>query len=84
MTEVVNMKASIGSSLLCRILYGIAAALTPQRWLLINALKGIGHSSIYALAKKLGRHCKNVHADVTALVQLGIIEKDVVGKIFVP
>lgn len=61
-----------------------AAALTPQRWLLINALKGIGSSSIYALAKKLGRHYKNVHTDVTALVQLGIIEKDEAGKVFVP
>lgn len=61
-----------------------AAALTPQRWLLINALKGIGPSSIYALAKKLGRHYKNVHTDVTALVQLGIIEKDAEGKVFVP
>ena len=53
-----------------------AAALTPQRWLLTNALKGIGPTSIYALTKKLGRHYKNVHTDVTALVQLGIIEKD--------
>ena len=61
-----------------------AAALTPQRWLLINALKGIGSSSIYALAKKLGRHYKNVHTDVTALVQLSIIEKDAEGKVFVP
>ena len=61
-----------------------AAALTPQRWLLINALKGVDPSSIYALAKKLGRHYKNVHTDVTALVQLGIIEKDAEGKVFVP
>lgn len=61
-----------------------AAALTPQRWLLINALKGIGPSSIYALAKKLGRHYKNVHTDVTALVQYGILEKDAEDKIFVP
>jgi len=61
-----------------------AAALTPQRWLLINALKCVGPSSIYALAKKLGRHYKNVHTDVTALVQLGIIEKDEAGKVFVP
>ena len=61
-----------------------AAALTPQRWLLINALKSIGPSSIYALAKKLERHYKNVHTDVAALVQLGIIEKDAEGKVFVP
>lgn len=61
-----------------------AAALTPKRWLLINTLKGIGPSSIYALAKKLERHYKNVHTDVTALVQLGIIEKDAEGKVFVP
>src|SRR5450756_1651077 len=44
----------------------------------------VGPSSIYALAKKLGRHYKNVHTDVTALVQLGMIEKDAEGKIFVP
>ena len=61
-----------------------AAALTPQRWLLINALKSIGPSSIYALAKKLERHYKNVHTDVAALVQLGIVEKDAEGKVFVP
>jgi predicted transcriptional regulator len=61
-----------------------AAALTPQRWLLINALKSIGSTSIYALAKKLERHYKNVHTDVTALLQLGIIEKDAGGKVFVP
>ena len=61
-----------------------AAALTPQRWLLINTLRGIGSTSIYALAKKLGRHYKNVHTDVTALEQLGIIEKDTEGKVFVP
>ena len=61
-----------------------AAALTPQRWLLVNALKSSGPSSIYALAKKLERHYKNVHTDVTALVQLGIIEKDAEGKVFVP
>ncbi|NOU01920.1 MAG: hypothetical protein HOO95_10165 [Gallionella sp.] len=61
-----------------------AATLTPQRWLLINALKGIGSSSIYALAKKLGRHYKNVHTDVTVLVQFGILEKDAEDKVFVP
>jgi predicted transcriptional regulator len=61
-----------------------AAALTPQRWLLINVLKSIGPSSIYALAKKLERHYKNVHSDVAALVQLGIIEKDAENKVFVP
>ena len=44
----------------------------------------VGPSSIYALAKKLGRHYKNVHTDVTGLVQLGIIEKDAAGKVFVP
>lgn len=61
-----------------------AAALTSQRWLLINVLKSTGPSSIYALAKKLERHYKNVHTDVTALLQLGIIEKDADGKVFVP
>ena len=49
--------------------------LTPARWALLETLRKEGTVSIYALARKLERDYKNVHTDVTALVQLGLIEK---------
>ncbi|WP_222932204.1 hypothetical protein [Allochromatium humboldtianum] len=33
---------------------------------------------------KLGRNYSNEHSDVTKLLDLGVIEKDAAGKIFVP
>ena len=49
--------------------------LTPARWSLLETLRREGTVSIYALAKKLERDYKNVHTDVSALVELGLIEK---------
>ena len=57
---------------------------TPKRWELVEALKATGAQSIYALAKRLGRHYRNVHQDVTALSEWLVIEKDDSGKVFVP
>ena len=48
--------------------------LTPARWQLLQRLAG-RPSSVYQLAKSLGRDYKNVHTDVAALVKLGLIEK---------
>lgn len=50
-------------------------ALTAARWSLLEALRREGTVSIYALAGILQRNYKNVHTDVTALVELGLIEK---------
>jgi predicted transcriptional regulator len=49
--------------------------ITPARWDLLKTLKEEGTVSIYALAKRLRRDYKNVHTDVTDLVELGLIEK---------
>lgn len=62
----------------------LLSTLTPKRWLLIEALKSSGAQSIYALAKHLARNYSNVHTDVTRLLELGIVEKDETGKVFVP
>jgi predicted transcriptional regulator len=48
--------------------------LTPARWELLKRLSATP-TSVYALAKALGRDYKNVHTDVAALVELGLIEK---------
>jgi predicted transcriptional regulator len=49
--------------------------LTPARWALLEHLRGAGPSSIYELAKRLGRNYKNVHTDVSRLADLGLIER---------
>jgi predicted transcriptional regulator len=49
--------------------------LTPARWELLKQLKAAGPSTIFALAKTLGRDYKNVHTDVTQLALLGLIER---------
>jgi len=49
--------------------------LTPARWDLLKTLRRAGTVSIYALANRLQRDYKNVHTDVTALLELGLVEK---------
>ena len=58
--------------------------LTPNRWALLRALRGRGPSSIRALAQALGRDYRGVHADVTVLVDAGLIQRDDSGAISVP
>lgn len=48
--------------------------LTPARWTLLEQLKRHGPLSINELARRLGRHCKNVHTDVSRLIDLGLVE----------
>ena len=50
-------------------------ALTPARWELVSRLAKGGPLSIYELARRLGRDYKNVHTDATALVELGVLER---------
>ena len=58
--------------------------LTPNRWLLLRRLQSSGPNSIRALAASLGRDYRGVHADVTALLEAGLIEKDENAKVLVP
>ena len=58
--------------------------LTPNRWVLLRKLRAIGASSIRGLAHGLGRDYRGVHADVTALREVGRIERRADGKVLVP
>ena len=49
--------------------------LTPARWTLLEQLKRDGPLAINELARRLERHSKNVHTDVTRLIELGLIER---------
>lgn len=57
--------------------------LTPARWVLLDELRKHEAGSIYELAKKLGRDYKNVHTDVSRLVELGLIERRADGSLAV-
>lgn len=49
--------------------------LTPARWTLLEAAKRLGPMSINELARVLGRNYKNVHTDVSRLIELGLIAR---------
>ena len=54
----------------------LAKNLTPARWQLLKRLKAAGPLTIFALAKLLERDYKNVHTDVSRLIDLKLVEKD--------
>lgn len=49
--------------------------LTPARWTLLEQLKREGPLSINELARRLERNYKNVHTDVSRLIELGLIAR---------
>ncbi len=53
----------------------LLSVLTPKRLALLKALRQRGPLSVRALAKHLERDYKNVHADVSALEKVSLIER---------
>ena len=60
------------------------AVFTPRRWELLASLRQAGPMSISALARLLKRDYKNVHGDVTALMEWMAIEKNDQGLVLAP
>jgi len=58
--------------------------LTPARLDLLKTLRGMGPTSVYALAKTAGRNYSNVHADIGRLVDLGLVERTDDDTVTVP
>jgi len=58
--------------------------ITPKRWEMLECLQRTGPLTIRALARELDRQFRRVHDDVTALLQIGLIEKTADGKVWVP
>jgi len=58
--------------------------LTGERWRIVEFVKANGPLTIYAVARRLERNYKNVHADVNRLVELGLLEKLDDGRLVVP
>ena len=60
------------------------AAFTPKRWELIAALREAGPLTVAELARHLRRDYKNVHTDVTQLVEWMVVERGGDGRVSVP
>lgn len=58
--------------------------LTAKRWELLKALCGAGPISIREAARRVQRDVKAVHADITALLKAGVIDRDDGGGIVFP
>lgn len=58
--------------------------LTAKRWELLKALCGAGPVSIREAARRVGRDVKAVHADVTALLAAGVLDRTESGAIVFP
>lgn len=56
-----------------------SAVLTPRRMALLRAIHAEPAGSIRAIAQRLNRDYRNVHADVSALIDHGLIDRDDAG-----
>jgi len=58
--------------------------LTAKRWELLKVMSGAGSMSIREAARRVGRDVKAVHADVTALLDTGILDRTAGGGVEFP
>lgn len=56
-----------------------ATVLTPRRMELLRTIHDEPAASIRALAQRLGRDYRNVHTDVSTLIDHGLIDRDDAG-----
>jgi len=58
--------------------------LTAKRWELLKALCGAGPVTMREAARRVGRDVKAVHADATALLLAGVLDRTPEGRIEFP
>ncbi|MDY0330929.1 MAG: winged helix-turn-helix transcriptional regulator [Thiomonas sp.] len=58
--------------------------MSGKRWDIVRTLQGAGEISVRELARRLGRDVKRVHEDVTALAELGLLERTERGGVVSP
>lgn len=58
--------------------------LTAKRWEILQAMTGQGELSIRETARRVGRDVKAVHADITALLDAGLIDRTESGRVLFP
>lgn len=65
-------------------LASLLSLLTPRRFEILKYLRRQGAMSVRSLSKALERDYKNVHSDVRALEDAGLIERNEEGEIQAP
>lgn len=65
-------------------LHDLFSALTGKRLELMRFVASHEGLNTHRLARKLERNYKNVHTDVAALLELGLLEKDDQGRLTAP
>jgi predicted transcriptional regulator len=58
--------------------------MTAKRWGIVRAMAGAGPLSIREVARRVKRDVKGVHADVHALLNCGVLDKDDRGRVVFP
>ena len=76
--EAVTPRLAFGS------LHELFSALTEKRLELMRYVASNEGVNTYQLARQLGRDYKNVHTDVAALVELGLLDKSGQGGLSAP
>jgi predicted transcriptional regulator len=56
--------------------------LTATRWEILKALCGTGTVTFQQAAELAGRDVKAVHADLTALINAGVVDREAEGVVF--
>lgn len=56
--------------------------LNPHRWTILRAMTNAGPLALREIARRVGRDVKSVHADVHALLNAGILERNSRGFLF--
>ena len=60
----------------------MSKVLTEKRWEILKALCGAGPVTFRKAAELVGRDVKGVHADLTALIKAGVVDRESDGVIF--
>jgi predicted transcriptional regulator len=58
--------------------------LTAKRWEILKAMCGAGPLTVREIARRVSRDVKSVHTDLTALLNAGVLDRDVTGQVVFP
>ncbi|MDD5460548.1 MAG: hypothetical protein PHG00_02775 [Methylococcales bacterium] len=58
--------------------------LTLKRWKILKVMTGAGELAIREIARRVNRDVKDVHGDVIALINCGLLDRTNSGKVLLP
>jgi len=58
--------------------------LTAKRWEVLRAMRGAGPVTVREVARRVDHDAKSVHADLTALLEAGVLDRAESGQVVFP